>query len=533
MITSSSWGSGKYGQYLRLAIYAWGLIYCLRLFDLQFILGDEGVALVNGWRIALGQVPVRDFFEIIPPFSFMPTAAAFALFGPTLVAARVLTLIYGLLLMLSMDALVGTVAKDLRFRTVAVLLAVPLGVFYYPMPSHHWVVNLLQVWALLALFEGVRRSNHWAWGLLAGALSALAVFTLQDQGSYFVLALCLFFFPWINNRASMRRVFFAWMAGGVGILSAFAIYLLPRVSLERIWYQWYTFPRQNYGKIAENTGTFFRGWGWRELISSWNGNVFAIHPFQTCGLFILLGFVSLLPFLGLLSALTALKDREIRWKAGGLMAGLLAAYGTCLHRWALLNLVWAAPFALVLALFALLRATGAKNPVLCQRSAWAMLALLSAAALAFSATHFVLASSYQTFPVVTPAGTWRTQNPNHAHSVQGAVDAVLAIVPGDGKLLCIGFTPLFNFMTQRPCPTQWNYYLFGYNTEAQARATITAVQGPPSAYVCMVKRYLAEAGGDAFGRYLLANYSIVWQNEEFLLLAPTTTQGKRRANNQP
>jgi hypothetical protein len=502
----------------------------MRFFDLQFYLGDEGVALVNGWRIALGQVPVRDFFEIIPPFSFMPTAAAFALFGPTLATARALTLLYALLLMLSLDGLAGTLTKDLRFRSAAVLLAVPLGVFHYPMPSHHWLATLLQIWAILALFKGVSLGGHWAWGLLAGAFAALAVFTLQDQGSYFVLALCLFFFPWVADRAARRRTFIAWSAGGVAVLAAFALYLLPRVNLGEIWYQWFTFPSQNYQRIAGNASTFLGGWS--ELLSYVNGPVFSTHPFQTFGFIILMAFVFVLPFCGALSALVALKGGDVRWKIGGLSAGFIAAYATCLHRWALLNLVWAAPFALVLTLLGLSRATGAKNLVL-RWGAWTALATILGAALVFSVAGFVEASVYKTFQVVTPAGTWRTQNPEHAKVVQGAVDAIEAIVPKSCRLLCVGFTPLLNFMTLRPCPTPWNYYLFGYNTEAQAQETITALQKKPESYVCMVRRKLAEAGGDAFGRYLLANYSIVWQNEEFLLLAPTTTQGKRPANNQP
>jgi hypothetical protein len=55
---------------------------------------DEGTYLYSAWRIGLGEVPYRDFTVVQTPLGFYLGAAAFKLFGPTVAAARALSVAF-------------------------------------------------------------------------------------------------------------------------------------------------------------------------------------------------------------------------------------------------------------------------------------------------------------------------------------------------------------------------------------------------------------------------------------------------------
>ena len=78
-----------------------GVAYAVVFFDYGYIHGDEGVALMGGWRIALGEHPYLDYLEFFPPFSLLPTALFFLLFGANFLTARILVLCYAILLIFS------------------------------------------------------------------------------------------------------------------------------------------------------------------------------------------------------------------------------------------------------------------------------------------------------------------------------------------------------------------------------------------------------------------------------------------------
>ena len=54
---------------------------------------DEGAYLYGAWRVSLGEVPYRDFFVSQTPLGFYIAAGLFEIFGPTIVAARILSYI--------------------------------------------------------------------------------------------------------------------------------------------------------------------------------------------------------------------------------------------------------------------------------------------------------------------------------------------------------------------------------------------------------------------------------------------------------
>ncbi len=170
----------------------------MRLFDQKFLLGDEGVALTSAWRISYGEIPDRDFFVIIPPFSFVPTALLFKFFGPSVLVGRLISIILAFGLIFILNLVLKKTAVDDYLRILSISLLIPFGVSYWPIPSHHWWCDLfclLCLYFFLSPFseEGVKESSENGRNLfLSGIFCALAFFTLQDQGGYLLILLISF-----------------------------------------------------------------------------------------------------------------------------------------------------------------------------------------------------------------------------------------------------------------------------------------------------------------------------------------------------
>ena len=138
-----------------LAVAIFTVAFAVRLSDFNVDLRDEGVAAMDAWRIAEGQHPYADFYEIIPPASFYPTALFIRLMGPTVWAVRLPALLLALLLMLAADRMLAAWGAGLWVRVAGLAFLGPWGVSFWPMPSHHWYAIFFQVAATAAVARGL------------------------------------------------------------------------------------------------------------------------------------------------------------------------------------------------------------------------------------------------------------------------------------------------------------------------------------------------------------------------------------------
>ena len=508
----------KMGRYFILGLYMFALVFMIKNFDSGFNIGDEGVALMGAWRIFTGQVPHRDFFEIIPPFSFFPTAFFFRLFGVGIMAERLLVLIYGMALIATVDRLLTRFGAGAWERCLAVSFLIPFGVFYWPMPSHHWVVDILQMLALLSLLNALEGRRRLLWGCAAGAMCSLGAFSLQDQGGYFIAALCALFFPWIQDINIRKRVFAGWVIGGVAVASVFAIYLLPRVSPSELLYQWFSFPASRYRNVQGNSTGLFSGW--EELLAVWkmpHSNLVSIYAVTLTAAS---GFLALLPPLAIFTPAWGFASRWLsRERAGLLASAVLAALGTAMHRWAITNLVWAAP-PMIVACGLLLGRWGKsdrRSLVLFARSTTAVLIICC---LCFAAIYFHFSSLSNPVRLTTRAGTVRSVLKDESGSFQQAFAAIEHFVPEDGALFVDGYMPLMNFLAQRPNPTRFNFFYYPkYHTEAQRAEVTRVLESRP----CYILAALPRDPSNPFDVYLHSRYDVVWSNKKAILYSPRST----------
>ena len=498
---------------VKLLLYLAVTALMLHLFDYCAFIKDEGIATVNAWRISDGQVPYRDFFEIVPPFSFLPTAALFKLFGPSVFVERALTFLLGLSIVVGADLLLKKYGAGLGAQVVVVAFLGTLGVYYYPMFNHHWVADASQIYSILFLAAGLGGGRTILKGIAAGSLATAGLFSLQDQGSYFLAGLLLLFFPFVREGAVRARLLGGFLAGCGIVSAAFAAYLLPRVNMSDLLYHWCVWPTQNYSGITGNSYGFFGVW--QVYFAEWGRAAFMSKPVFAASFFFANAFLSLLPFLALACVCLAYtKNFENRAKIGLLAAGAAASLGCLGHRWAFLNMAWAAPLPMVLVAWCFwkLYSVSAGRP---RKALAATAAFFFGLLLVYGASLCAETSSSKTIRVSTPAGSLRLPAGKRFEQVRETIKAVSVHVPKDGRVICNGFIPFISFLAQRRCATRFNALHYpGYPADYQLWEVYSYMDGAGETYIIST---LPIDIANMTGKYIYRNCELLWHNGSFAI----------------
>ena len=492
-----------------------GIFYALQLFDYGYIHGDEGIALMGGWRVSQGQIPHRDFFEFFPPFSFLLTALFFKLFGTGFFAERLLVMAYAVLLILASDHLLRHFTKALTARCLVASFLIPYGVLQWPLPSHHWVVDIAQLLALSALICGLKRPPL-LWGGLAGVLTALGCFSMQDQGGYLVITLILFFFPWIKAKEIRNRLFLGWAMGNVLVAALFAIYLLPHVSLTELIYQWVIFPATRYDRVAGNVGSL-TSLGLQEIGTPGWFEYLRNFPDYTLPQTAIAVLLPALPLLGVtVIGLELVRKRHPKPMLGLLAAGGLAFMGGCLHRFAQTNLVWAAPMLMIILAVGIGGYLDDGNRWQ-QRAAQIFALGIISLSLVYAEGNLRLKLTTDTVQVTGAAGALTVPAGSTESSMQMVIDGIEQAVPKGAPLFCTEYNPMVNFWTQRMNPTRYNFFISpNFHTKEQSDEVIGTLKQRQDTFILLFVPLADE--NDLLGWWAYRNYRAVWRFPWALLL---------------
>lgn len=506
---------------LPIAAAAAGIGYAYTLFDYRCLPGDEGLMVQLAWKISEGQVPHADYFFSVPPVSFLLLGAWFKIMGVNVLAERVFVFAQAVALVALCDALLRRYTANLLARSVIWTFLIPVGVYAWPIPSYHWIVAIFQLGAALAILNSRSAGGNLRWGIAAGALTALACLSLQDQGGFYLIGLLLFYFPSIQDHAIRRRIFRSWAFGGLVITGAFAIYLLPNVSATELYHQWIEFPiAGGYQKVPGNEPTY-----WKTLSEIGNHQwrlAFANMPWavgsEAALALLLAGLHIAVPAIFILS----LRDHwQTPDRIGVLGALAVSFFGSCLHRYSLTNLVWAAPALILVSAWGISRLTEQEN--LRKRAAgWTSAILIIAIAVSFGIGNLRMASSAATVEISGRAGTLRSFGFSEEARVRHYVAAVEEHVPPDAPLFCTGFIGVVNFLTLRPNPTRHTLFV-EFNTEKHAEEVIESLRTQPRSYVLLSLPF--DMNG-ALGQFLLYHFRPVWRNSDAILLEPRHGEGQ-------
>ena len=480
---------------------------------LRVMLGDEGVTCVDAWRLTMGQMPGKDFFEIIPPFSFYVLSLLFRVTGPALIASRALAFVYGCLLPLLLLLLSRRLFASPVARALPVAFMIPFGVCAWPIPSHHWLVDILQLGALLAwlwAFEG----SPFRWSLCAGVLSGLAVVTVQDQGLYWMAAATLLVLP-AAPRIMRKALALGWFGGIALVLAVAAAALLPSAGPQVFVHDWFLQPLTHY---QPSQGRFLEtGAGWTEVLQNLRGGAFVQSPVLATLAFLSYAVVFALPLLAALSALSLWRSRLFeKRRLLVLVAAALAFAGGALHRWTIMNLVWAAAApSLLLAAQAdgwWRSASGWKR-----RTAHCFCSGILCLFFLFGVLRSYQVMRGPVYQVSTSAGNIATLYVPEAEAVQEYLSAIVRLVPDEAPAFAYGYVPLVGFLTGHPNPTRYTVMLTatGYNSREQGLEWIAEVESGNIQWGFGPR--WAVAPEDPVANYLAGSFEPAWQNRSFVL----------------
>ena len=227
---------------------------CAPFFRYVEWLGDEGVVLNAAEKILRGERLYGDFFEFLPPGSFLIGTAWMQLIGSSLASIRVLAI--GVIVAIAALTYVAT-RLACRYPLLAALLTVTWVVQsqgVWTVVSHHWFATAASMASGVALLSALRGLGASVPGnsrdgdaalLLAGLFAGVTAMITSTQGAFLCLAALGLAASWPDRLRAVLRV-----AGGVAIFPLGAlVYLGVTGSIAAAFYDTVVFPLRHYSAI--------------------------------------------------------------------------------------------------------------------------------------------------------------------------------------------------------------------------------------------------------------------------------------------
>ena len=220
--------------------------------NVPILSGGDAIGFVNeGARIVAGQLPYRDFFEILPPGMPYTYALLVRMFGlrnwiPLIVMAC----------LAATTVLLMTLASGWIMRRNVVALPALLFAGFILLPSadatHHWFSTILVLAAMLTLFGKITIPRIVAAGACCGAA---ACFT-QTKGAMAVVGFVTYLI-WKSYRENSKARN-AWLkclllcGAAIAVFAAMNLYFIATAGLGRWFYCLVTYPVRYYPAPALN-----------------------------------------------------------------------------------------------------------------------------------------------------------------------------------------------------------------------------------------------------------------------------------------
>jgi hypothetical protein len=477
-------------------------------FNLKPVLGDEGFLAMDGWRICNGEVPQRDFFQLIPPLAAYVQAFFFAILTPSVFSIRLLGLFYGLIMLISTYFLYAQFIKKQLFLALALSFPIPFGICYWYFGSHHWLCDILQIAGAIFLLSAVRQKST-RYSVFSGVFLGLAIFTLQDQGSYAIIGLTIG-----SVLVSKDQRKFLLLSAAIAAIS-FVICALPLAILAgptQLYRDWIIFPLSGYKAEGFNNFSFnsiskmfMEHW---EIIPFYKSRIYGISSAMGKS------FIFFTPVLSIFSLIFIFFRKSIERTGLVIISIFSLSFLFCaLHRLALTNLSWAFPSLFPFFIFLESGSESKLKPV--RYLSLAAGFILLTVTLTYGITRInndLHKEDYHKFE--TPAGRYNVFFKDEAISLQQLTDEIERAVPQKEPMFCLGYIPLVNFLTYHPNPTRFNFmFPGGYYSKNQLVLWIESLDRTNTIWGIGEREIMDEKAG----MQLLPNYKVVFKNDRYIL----------------
>lgn len=462
---------------------AFGLCSVLYLWPFMTVLfptSDQGTLLYGALRVARGQVPSRDFFEVMGPGSFYWLAAFFKLLGANLLAARISLALTSFCIALLMYFLTRRLKTGYSLMPAISLLAA-LSAYFLPQISHHTDSTLFALLSFAALVCWIE-TNRPLLLCLAGALTGLTTLFLQPKGIFLFIS----FVPLVVLLRGKARLVscLSWLTGGYLAVLLTALLLYWRAgALPDLIYANVFWPLENYSGL--NVVPYGLGLGeyWTELKASF-GSVTSpviagvVASLLTVPQAVIVALPAILIAFALLYRRRAFDRVTLPYWAAG-----TALWLSELHRKGMANLMYGSPLLIILLFYFLARE---RRPVV--RGALQFICVTTLTLAAFN----LLLAHYASAKVVTPRGSLYAFRPD---PVLDFLDT--HVEPGQ-DIFVYPYRPIYYFLSGAENPTRFSILLYHLHTDAQFSEAVRSLQLKEVKYVIWERKPMVLDGFPAY-----------------------------------
>lgn len=199
----------------------------------------------SAYRIAIGQLPYRDFALVVMPGTYYILAFIMRLFGTSALYQILYTMALSFIIVIATFAILQRISRD---TVTNILLIVPLifaahAIYPYPMYDIH--VTVFALLAILALIEAQMHRYTFLW-FLSGILAALPTVFKQNTGIPFLVLTTLVVTATHGLRPSIikrRDVLLYLLAAGLATIT-WILWFLYTGTLRQLIYHVFVFPSQ-------------------------------------------------------------------------------------------------------------------------------------------------------------------------------------------------------------------------------------------------------------------------------------------------
>jgi Dolichyl-phosphate-mannose-protein mannosyltransferase len=431
--------------------------YLFPLTRLLYSNGDDGTLIYGALRVSKGEIPGRDFLEVMGPGSFYWLGSFFKIFGTGWQVTRVYLLATGV----ATSVLLYAIARQVCRESAAVLLwlfTLVMGMALWPAVSHHWDSNLFAILALWCYLKLEKTGNPF-WAAAAGCLAGLTTCFIQPKGLFLLLgfaASAVLRRVWLRTEARWGALWFlfgGYAAVGIAVLGAFwrAGALRNLIYANVVWpmstYDTINVVPYGYGMLKFALGPSLQLFGANRPIP---GLIFAGLSYIPFLLIAALPLISAGPVFASLFS----RERLKRWNPclAVTLAGA-ALWLSEIHRRDVVHLAAGAP-VLLIALFASLQLISRS------RIRNAVTGAIAASLMVFGILNFV-AHVQGSHAVETRRGTVMTAADDQA------LQFLNSSVKAGEFVFVYPYSPIYYYLADVRNPTRLSTLLYGYNPPAQ------------------------------------------------------------------
>ncbi len=442
-------------------------------------LGDEGTLVYGAQRVVEGDLPYRDFFEVMGPASFYWLGLFFKLFGVHVAVARGLVLLTGVATILIIYWMTCRVYRG-PFEMLPALMYMVLSIPIWPATNHHWDSNLFALLALGAFFFWQDRGTRY-YLVVAGALAGVTSCFIQHKGLVVFLGLLLALLVTdLQARIPKRRLAFhlslavgGYVAvGGLVILLFFLAGGLPDLIYANLLWPLSNYHNVNVVPYGYGLMKFWLGWKslLQVLVAPW------AVPFLGA---LLLGpvlIILVLPVVLLILAAASYLKTSYRpqlfnahlwpyWIVG------LALWVSELHRKDVMHLIYGSPVLLILLLVG-------------WSTCWRHREIVLKLGLGLVALTLLMFGTAQSFGILAAQHKLVTRRGTlYAFQPDDALNFLQEQVKPKEEVFIYPYYPMYYFLADIKNPTRHSILMYYINTKKQFEEIISNLEEKKVKYI--------------------------------------------------